>query len=72
MSMAHIRKTYGVPAKRGMRVVPKVGAAKGWPGYIRSSNMSDRLIVTGERTRSGGDYWGSYHPNDLDYVDGAK
>ena len=66
MSMAHIRKTYGVPAKRGMKVRPKVGPAKGCIGVIRRASVSGHLIVTDRPGRYG--WWASFHPSDLDYL----
>lgn len=52
MSMAYIRRHYGVPAKRGMRVT-----ALGDPGVITGSNDARlRIRLDGHR------HAGLYHP----------
>ncbi len=66
MSMAYIRKTYGVPAKRGMKVVPTVGPAFGCVGIIRSARNA-RLVVSDAKGRDQ-THWGIYHPKDLNYL----
>lgn len=68
MSMAYIRKTYGVPAKRGMAVRPKVGPFKGCNGVIRRAKDA-RLIVTDTPGRYG--WWSLLHPNDIEYLPAA-
>ena len=65
MTMQYIRKTYGVPAKRGMEVVPKSGANAGRIGYIRSSR--DGLLTVVDAARGRYAWWGRYHPDDLIY-----
>ena len=62
MSLAYIRKSYGVPAKRGMRV--KCKAWDGWCyGHITSSTHGARVIVRP-------DDWPNarliFHPTDFD------
>lgn len=67
MSMSEIRKAYGVPAKRGMPVRIKAGRWAGRSGFIRGSNLSQRLyVVDVEKGRYG--WWGQYHPKDLEYL----
>lgn len=66
MGMEYVRKTYGVPAKRGMVVRPKVGPAKGFIGAIRSVDANGSLVVK-EKPRNV--WWtGVFHPNDLEYL----
>lgn len=66
MSMDYIRRSYGVPAKRGMTVKPKIGPAKGLLGYIRGSRDS-RLVVAGTRGRNPA--WVCIlHPDDVDFL----
>lgn len=65
MSMSQIRRMYGVPAKRGMRVRPKVGPAVGQLGYIRNSKHG-WLTVTDTATGRYG-WWGRFHPADVEY-----
>lgn len=66
MSMEYIRKTYGVPAKRGMTVKPKCGMNKGLLGYIRGSSAS-YLVIAGTRGRHPA--WISIlHPSDVDFL----
>lgn len=65
MTMANIRKTYNVPAKRGMRVVPKTGQRAGMTGYIRTARAGLLEIVDVPQGRYG--WWSLYHPADLDY-----
>lgn len=67
MGMAYIRKTYGVPAKRGMQVKPKVGDHMKRTGTILSATSSGRLVVA-ERAGSLRLWWGVFHPNDLAYL----
>lgn len=67
MGMQYIRKTYGVPAKRGAAVKPKVGPAKGCRGVIRRADSNGRLVVTDTPGRRYG-WWGVFHPADLDYL----
>lgn len=69
MSMAYIRKTYGVPAKRGMAVRPKVGPRQGQKGVIRRAKHG-YLVVTDTPGKYG--WWGIFHPTDLDYLDAAQ
>lgn len=66
MAMQYIRKTYGVPAKRGMKVRPKCGRHAGLVGYIRSSSAAMLVVVDVPRGRYG--WWGVYHPGDLIYM----
>jgi hypothetical protein len=65
MTMAYIRKTYNVPAKRGMRVMPRTGVRKGMVGYIRAARDGLLEIVDVPQGRYG--WWSLYHPDDLDY-----
>lgn len=44
MSMEYIRRTYGVPAKRGGRVVYTDANGRAWPGVITAAR-SGRLLV---------------------------
>lgn len=65
MSMAYIRSTYGVPAKRGMAVRVKVGRNKGTRGVIRRAHFGN-LIVTDTPGKYG---WRAViHPDDLEYL----
>lgn len=66
MSMEYIRKTYGVPAKRGMKVRPKSGARAGQVGYIRGSSAATLIIVDVPSGRYG--WYSVYHPEDLTYM----
>lgn len=63
MSMEYIRRTYGVPAARGAKVV-----ADGQPGVITgSAGQYLRIRLDGD-SRSG-----RYHPTSrMEYVAGAK
>ena len=65
MTMANIRKTYNMPAKRGMRVVIKTGRWAGRNGYIRTARAGLLEIVDVPQGRYG--WWCLYHPSDLDY-----
>lgn len=65
MTMEYIRKIYGVPAKRGMQVVPKTGRREGQAGYIRSASGGTLVIVDVPRGRY--NWYSLYHPADLDY-----
>lgn len=56
MSMAYIRKTYGVPAKRGARV-EYTGCGKKMAGTIRSAHGGHlRIQLDGQK------HAGNYHP----------
>ena len=44
MSMEYIRRTYGVPATRGGRVIYTDANGKAWPGVITAAR-SGRLLV---------------------------
>lgn len=63
MSMEYVRKTYGVPAKRGGRVIAKDGMGRTTTGTItgaRSGYLRIRL-----------DGWGysqNYHPTTVEYL----
>lgn len=65
MTMAYIRKTYNVPAKRGMRVVPKTGKRAGLVGYIRAARAGLLEVVDVPQGRYF--WWSLYHPDDLNY-----
>ena len=65
MTMQYIRKTYGVPAKRGMRVRTKEGK-ESRTGYIRSARYGLLTVTDVEHGRYG--WWGRYHPLDLIYM----
>ena len=65
MTMQYVRKTYNVPAKRGMQVVPKVGLRSGQIGYIRKAHAGLLVVVDVPQGRYG--WWSFYHPDDLDY-----
>jgi hypothetical protein len=67
MGMEYVRKTYGVPAKRGAAVRPKVGPAKHCLGVIRRADSNGRLVVTDTLGRHHG-WWGIFHPDDLEYL----
>lgn len=64
MSMEYIRKTYGVPAKRGMQVRWRVRSGEWQVGTIVGSRGSYlRIRIDGFK------YIGSYHPTyDLIYA----
>lgn len=66
MTMQYIRKTYGVPAKRGMAVRIKSGSTAGRRGYIRASKGGLLTVTDVKQGRYG--WWGRYHPDDLIYV----
>lgn len=66
MTMAYIRKTYNVPAKRGMRVRPKSGRLAGNTGYIRVSR--DGLLTVADTPNGRYGWWGRFHPDDLQYI----
>lgn len=70
MSMQYIRKTYGVPAKRGMKVSPKSGQRAGQIGYIRRSSSARLVVVDVPFGRYG--WQGIYHPDDLIYAHAEK
>lgn len=65
MSMGYIRKTYGVPAKRGMAVRVRDGHHKGRVGVIRRARHG-YLVVTDKPGRYG--WWAVFHPKDLEYI----
>jgi hypothetical protein len=65
VSMAQIRKMYGVPAKRGMRVKAKVGPAAGHFGYIRNSKNGWLTVTDTASGRYG--WWGRFHPSDIEF-----
>ena len=66
MSMADIRKTHGVPAKRGMRVRFKSGAWAGRTGVIRRAHSSGWLVVTDKPGRYV--WYTTVHPMGLEYL----
>lgn len=70
MGIPYIRTIYGVPAKRGMRVRPKVGKfMAGRPGRILHADSSGaRLVVRDDSTDRRQAWWGIFHPHDLDYI----
>ena len=57
MGMDYIRKTYGVPAKRGMRVI-----AYGKPGVITSAHGPHLMIRLDDYKHPR-----PYHPSDVKY-----
>lgn len=66
MTMAELRALHGVPAKKGMRVIPKLGQfMAGNRGRIMSQR-DGRLVV---RNAGIGERWRSdYHPSELQYL----
>lgn len=60
MSMEYVRRTYGVPAKRGARVT-----ADGRPGAITSADHRLRILLDGDKHPT------IWHPTwRIDYLDG--
>jgi len=61
MSMAYIRKTYGVPARRGMRVTyqPDTAGRAPWHGVITSAQGAYLRIRRDGDTRT---YPAPFHP----------
>jgi len=49
MSMEYIRKTYGVPAKRGGRVHFVDGHGEGWDGTIKSARNGKLRVLPDDR-----------------------
>jgi aminoglycoside phosphotransferase (APT) family kinase protein len=62
MTMAYIRKTYGVPAKRGVRV--RVKTQDGWSSATITCAKGQYLVVRP-------DAWPNarpkFHPDDVDF-----
>lgn len=67
--MAYVRKQYGVPAKRGMRVRIKEGSWAGRIGVIRSAHTCGWLNVTDKPGRHG--WYTTVHPTGLEYLSGG-
>lgn len=72
MSLQYIRKTYGVPAKRGMRVRYADGAGVVWNGAITSAKGPHLRVLVDDRVPG---YRGRLllHPTDsIEYIQADK
>jgi hypothetical protein len=61
MSMDYIRRTYGVPARRGGRVIYTDTTGKAWPGVITSAR-NGRLLVRLDDNLAGSRARAKLHP----------
>lgn len=62
-SLQYVRETYGVPVKRGMRVIDEGGRS----GIVTCGDGAHVRVRLDDEKRSG-----RYHPLSLDYGDGVR
>lgn len=67
MSLGYIRSHYRVPAKRGALVRPRIGPHRGQLARILSAKGA--YVRVRDAGKSSPCFRGSYHPNDLQYVE---